>query len=211
MERGKFFFITGGSRSGKSAYAEQLASALDRPVTYVATAEAYDLEMRERIARHRRRRPASWTTIEEPRGVADLLERIGQQDRTILVDCLTLLVTNLIYHDWPPAMDGDTPGVLQPAVADRIEETVMAEVRHLAEAAYHCPAQVILVSNEVGLGLVPASPDGRIFRDLTGWANQVMAERADRALLLVSGLALDLKSMHCDPLQAIVWNPGRSE
>ncbi len=201
MERGKFYFITGGARSGKSGYAEQLAAALDRPVTYVATAEAGDPEMTERIARHRRRRPASWTTIEEPRAVADLLERIGQQDQVIVVDCLTLLITNLIYQDGPlqlaGAAPGGDPGVLPLTVTDRIEDMVMAEVRRLAEAAYHCPARVILVSNEVGLGLVPASPEGRLFRDLAGWANQVLAARADRALMLVSGMAIELKSLHC--------------
>lgn len=207
MERGRFYFITGGARSGKSAYAEQLAAALDRPVVYVATAEAGDPEMEERIARHRRRRPASWTTIEEPRAVADLLERIGQQDGTILIDCLTLLITNLIYQDWPlqPAGDstGERPGVLPPTVTEQIEDRVMAEVRRLAEAACSSRAQVILVSNEVGLGLVPASPEARLFRDLAGWANQAMAARADRALMLVSGLAFDLKALHCDPRQTV--------
>ncbi len=207
MERGRFYFITGGARSGKSAYAEQLAAALDRPVVYVATAEAGDPEMEERIARHRWRRPASWTTVEEPRAVADLLERIGQQDGTILIDCLTLLITNLIYQDWPlqPAGDstGERPGVLPPTVTEQIEDRVMAEVRRLAEAACSSRAQVILVSNEVGLGLVPASPEARLFRDLAGWANQAMAARADRALMLVSGLAFDLKALHCDPRQTV--------
>ena len=207
MERGRFYFITGGARSGKSAYAEQLAAALDRPVVYVATAEAGDPEMEERITRHRRRRPASWTTIEEPQAVADLLERIGQQDGTILIDCLTLLITNLIYQDWPlqPAGDstGERPGVLPPTVTEQIEDRVMAEVRRLAEAACSSRAQVILVSNEVGLGLVPASPEARLFRDLAGWANQAMAARADRALMLVSGLAFDLKALHCDPRQTV--------
>lgn len=207
MERGRFYFITGGARSGKSAYAEQLAAALDRPVVYVATAEAGDPEMEERIARHRWRRPASWTTVEEPRAVADLLERIGQQDGTILIDCLTLLITNLIYQDWPlqPAGDstGERPVVLPPTVTEQIEDRVMAEVRRLAEAACSSRAQVILVSNEVGLGLVPASPEARLFRDLAGWANQAMAARADRALMLVSGLAFDLKALHCDPRQTV--------
>jgi adenosylcobinamide kinase/adenosylcobinamide-phosphate guanylyltransferase len=202
MERGRFYFITGGSRSGKSAYAEQLAAALERPVTYVATAEAKDPEMAERIARHRQRRPASWTTIEEPRAVAELIERIGQQDRVILIDCLTLLVTNLMYQDRPVQDDSASQGE-SPGWHDRIEETVMAEMRHLAEAARDSRAQVILVSNEVGLGIVPADPETRLFRDLAGWANQVMADRADRALMLVSGLALDLKTLHCDPRRAI--------
>jgi adenosylcobinamide kinase/adenosylcobinamide-phosphate guanylyltransferase len=206
-EHGRFYFVTGGARSGKSAYAEQLADALDRPVTYVATAEAGDPEMEERIARHRRRRPDSWTTVEEPRAVAVLVEKIGQRDQTILIDCLTLLITNLIYQDWPlqPAGDstGERPVVLPPSVTEPIEERVMAEVRHLAEAACSSRAQVILVSNETGLGLVPASPEARLFRDLAGLANQEMATRADRALLLVSGLALDLKSLHCDPRQTV--------
>jgi adenosylcobinamide kinase/adenosylcobinamide-phosphate guanylyltransferase len=207
MERGRFYFITGGARSGKSAYAEQVAATLERAVTYVATAEAGDPEMEERIARHRRRRPASWTTVEEPRAVADLLERIGQQDRTILIDCLTLLITNLIYQDWPlqhaDDSSGESPGVLSLKLTDQIEDRVMAEVRRLSEVAHSSRAQVILVSNEVGLGLVPASPEARLFRDLAGLANQVMAARADRALLLVSGMALDLKSLHCNPQQSI--------
>lgn len=207
MEHGRFYFITGGGRSGKSAYAEQLAAALDRRVTYVATAEAKDPEMAERIARHRQRRPASWATIEEPRAVASLLERIGQQDQVIIIDCLTLLVTNLIYQDWPSSTAGADPGespeVLPPSVTEGIEQAVMAELQRLAEIAHGSHAQVILVSNEVGLGLVPANPEARLFRDLAGWANQMMATRADRALLLVSGLALDLKALHCDPQQAI--------
>jgi adenosylcobinamide kinase/adenosylcobinamide-phosphate guanylyltransferase len=207
MEHGRFYFITGGARSGKSAYAEHLADFLERPVTYVATAEAGDPEMEERIARHRRRRPASWTTVEEPRAVAALVEKIGQQDQTILIDCLTLLITNLIYQDWPLQPTGDSTGersvVLPPSVTEPIEERVLAEMRRLAVAASSGQAQVILVSNETGLGLVPASPEGRLFRDLAGLANQEMAARADRALLMVSGLALDLKSLHCDPRQTV--------
>ncbi len=207
MEHGRFYFITGGARSGKSSYAEQLAVALERPVTYVATAEAGDPEMVERIARHRQRRPASWSTAEEPLAVASLLEKIGQQDQTVLIDCLTLLVTNLIYRDWPASAAGNNPGegaeVLPPSVTDRIGEAVISEMRRLAEAASISHAQVILVSNEVGLGLVPASPEGRLFRDLAGWANQIMAARADRALLIVSGMALDLKALHCDPQQTL--------
>jgi adenosylcobinamide kinase/adenosylcobinamide-phosphate guanylyltransferase len=93
--------------------------------------------------------------------------------------------------------------VLPPSVTEPIEKRVMAEVRRLAEAACSSRAQVILVSNETGLGLVPASPEARLFRDLAGLANQEMAARADRALLLISGLALDLKSLHCDPRQTV--------
>jgi adenosyl cobinamide kinase/adenosyl cobinamide phosphate guanylyltransferase len=97
----------------------------------------------------------------------------------------------------------DNPGVLPLSVTDRIEGAVMAEVRRLADIAHNSRALVILVSNEVGLGLVPVTPEGRLFRDLAGWANQVLAARADRALMLVSGMALDIKSLQCDPRSVI--------
>jgi adenosylcobinamide kinase/adenosylcobinamide-phosphate guanylyltransferase len=260
QERGRFYFITGGARSGKSEYAEQLAAALGRPVVYVATAEAGDPEMAERIALHRRRRPVGWETVEEPRAVSRMLERIGQQDRVVIIDCLTLLITNLIYRDrpcqggcgegrgeianlicrgqpagpgagamapssgggagepsdvgssdssgagpgaGPGAGSGETSGVLLPAVAERTGAMVMDELRRLADIARGCRAHVILVSNEVGLGIVPVDPETRLFRDLAGWGNQLMAARADHALLLVSGLALNLKALHCSPKKLI--------
>ncbi len=186
MSRGMFYFITGGARSGKSSYAERLAASLGGSVTYIATAEPGDEEMLARIEQHRRRRPPEWTTVEEPREVAAVVERIGEQPGVILIDCLTLLISNLLFGE---GSGGD----------DRVAlERVRREMQRLADAAWGCRAHVIMVSNEVGMGLVPPYPQGRLFRDAAGWTNQMMAARADKAILMVSGLALDLKALHVD-------------
>ncbi|MGB9793000.1 MAG: bifunctional adenosylcobinamide kinase/adenosylcobinamide-phosphate guanylyltransferase [Thermacetogeniaceae bacterium] len=186
MTRGLFYFITGGARSGKSSYAERLAASLGGKVTYIATAEPGDEEMAARIERHRRRRPPEWTTVEEPREVAAVVERIGEEPGVILIDCLTLLISNLLF------------GVEREEPEEEALERVRCEMEKLADAAWGCRAHVIMVSNEVGMGLVPPYPQGRLFRDAAGWTNQLMAARADRAILMVSGLALDLKALHVD-------------
>jgi adenosylcobinamide kinase/adenosylcobinamide-phosphate guanylyltransferase len=187
MKRGKFYFIFGGARSGKSSFAEKLASSLGEEVTYIATAEALDEEMAARIREHKRRRPASWNTIEEPYRVTDVLETIGKEGGVILIDCLTLLLTNLFYKQ-ATEQDDDT----------RLKQ-VLSEINRLAKTAKECSADVLIVSNEVGLGVVPDYPDGRLFRDLTGWANQIMTQEADNAYFMVSGMALDIKALRVDP------------
>lgn len=184
MNRGRFFFITGGARSGKSAYAEQLASALKGQVTYIATAEPLDDEMERRIALHRRRRPADWQTVEEPLEVAAAVERIGSRPGVILVDCLTLLISNWLF------------GAGAPQDVAAAVERAGAQVEALAEAARNAVADVIIVSNEVGLGLVPSYPQGRLFRDVAGRANQLLAASADRVILVVAGKALDLTALN---------------
>lgn len=186
MSRGMFYFITGGARSGKSSYAERLAASLGGSVTYIATAEPGDEEMLARIEQHRRRRPAEWTTVEEPREVAAVVERIGAQPGVILIDCLTLLISNLLF------------GVEREEAEEEALERLRREMKRLADAAWGCRSHVIMVSNEVGMGLVPPYPQGRLFRDAAGWTNQLMAARADKAILMVSGLALDLKALHVD-------------
>ncbi len=186
MNRGRFFSITGGARSGKSRFAENLASALGKPVTYIATAEALDGEMAARIKEHQKRRPPIWTTVEEPLAVAALIEKVGKHEGVIIVDCLTFLITNLLFKDYSEAE------------VNQLQKKALTEVQRLADAAWHCRAHVILVSNEVGLGLVPSNPQGRLFRDVAGWANQIMAAKADKVYFLVSGLALDLKTLNQD-------------
>ena len=163
--------LLGGARAGKSAAAQRLASQWEGPVTFVATAEALDEEMARRIARHRAERPAGWTTVEEPLALRDAVAAIAQGSAAI-VDCLTLWVSNTL---------------------DRDEETVLAEAASAAELAAAHPAPVIVVSNEVGLGIVPANADARAYRDRLGAVNRVFAERAETAALVVAGRLLRLE------------------
>ena len=161
--------ILGGARSGKSRYAEGLVTALPGPWTYVATAEARDSEMAERIAAHRARRGTGWTTIEAPRDLAGALAAHGKTP--VLVDCLTLWLSNVLLAD-----------------AD-----VDAEIAQLESSLAHVAAPIVLVANEVGFGIVPDNALGRRFRDLQGLLNQRIAARADRVVLVVAGLPLTLK------------------
>jgi adenosylcobinamide kinase / adenosylcobinamide-phosphate guanylyltransferase len=161
--------VLGGARSGKSRHAEALIAAHPGPWVYVATAEALDEEMRQRIEAHRARRPSGWRTIEAPLDLAGAIA--SQPNAPVLVDCLTLWLTNLILGDH----DADEAAAkLEAELARRLAPTV-------------------LVSNEVGLGLVPETPLGRRFRDAAGQLNQRMAERADAVVLMVAGLPLTVK------------------
>lgn len=162
--------ILGGARSGKSAYAEALvaeaASAL-----YLATAEAHDAEMAERIRRHRERRGPRWTTIEEPIALVPALKQYVRPDRPVVVDCLTLWLSNLM-------------------AAGR---DVAAEAARLIEGLAAPAGPIVLVANEVGLGIVPDTPLGREFRDHAGWLNQAVAGVAERVVFVVAALPLVLK------------------
>src|ERR1700728_962093 len=161
--------VLGGARSGKSRYAESLIAALPPPWTYLATAEAGDTEMAARIATHRARRGPQWQTIEAPRDLAAALK--SRQTMPVLVDCLTLWLSNLMLAD-----------------AD-----IDAEISRLEAALADTGAPVVLVANEVGSGIVPDNPLGRRFRDLQGVLNQRIASRADRVVLVVAGLPLAIK------------------
>jgi adenosylcobinamide kinase/adenosylcobinamide-phosphate guanylyltransferase len=164
--------VLGGARSGKSAFAEQLAGKCGEPVLYAATAVAGDEEMAERIALHRAQRPPAWRTLEHPRdvaaGVGSELGGVG----TVLVEDLTLLLANLMADDESGA-----------------ERRALAEVNALLALSTH----VVLVSNEVGMGVVPPYPLGRVFRDALGRLNQATAAACGEVYLLVAGLPLQLK------------------
>jgi adenosylcobinamide kinase / adenosylcobinamide-phosphate guanylyltransferase len=164
--------LVGGARAGKSALAADLARRWDGPVAFVATAESGDDEMRSRIERHRAERPAEWTTIEEPLRLRD--ELVGLDDRVFaVVDCLTLWVANLLGQ-------GDS------------EQEIVEEAGAVATVAGGRAAPVVVVTNEVGLGIVPATPAGRAYRDLLGRVNSTFVQRADRAALVVAGRLLPL-------------------
>jgi adenosylcobinamide kinase/adenosylcobinamide-phosphate guanylyltransferase len=166
--------VLGGARSGKSHYAQNLATGRDR-VAFIATAEALDGEMQQRIARHREERPANWTTLETPLALENaVLECSGKYD-ILLVDCLTLWTSNLM------------------AAEDSDSERIFARAARLCEALRQVNSSVVLVSNEVGSGLVPDNDAGRLYRDLLGGVNQRVAAVADRVLLLVAGYPLTVK------------------
>lgn len=181
---GQMIVVLGGARSGKSTYAQRLAQTMGRDrVLFVATAEAGDAEMAQRIAKHRQERPASWRTVEAPRQVGEAIRAHLGDARVIVVDCMTLLVSNVI-------VPMDIPADLTAAAA-----AVQAEVDALLPVCRDNDVTCIVVSNEVGLGLVPDTPLGRVYRDLLGQANQMLAAHAAAVYFLIAGLAVDVKTL----------------
>jgi adenosylcobinamide kinase/adenosylcobinamide-phosphate guanylyltransferase len=172
-------FITGGARSGKSRFAEKIALGFGTQLGYLATARPLDGEMSDRIARHQQRRGAGWRTIEEPLQLGRALADNDGLHQAILIDCLTLWLTNLLLLDEEPGYEA--------------EERIMDEVQKLTETLTGMTTPVIIVSNEVGMGIVPEHRLGRIFRDIAGQANQILAATADEAWLVASGIPLRLK------------------
>ena len=184
---GRITLITGGARSGKSRFAETLA-AQGASVCYVATAEALDEEMAQRIAQHRARRAPQWTTLEAPLNLVAALAGIGHTD-TVLVDCLSLWTSNRLLALGDDAAPGWWPAVTA------LEATLSAELRAVLALARQSGWDLVLVTNEVGFGVVPASRLGRAFRDLLGRLGQVAAAEADAVYLVVAGLAVELKAL----------------
>lgn len=180
----KLIFITGGARSGKSDFAQATAARLGGDdVLFVATAQAFDDEMIARISAHRRARPNAWRTVEAPRNAARSIQGSLDRFRVVVVDCLTLLVGNVLLSL------GENPA------AEDAEKLVSAEIAELLDLARPGAPQLILVGGEVGWGVVPPNALARLFRDLLGRANQAVAARADSAILMVAGIPVDLKAL----------------
>lgn len=173
---GTITLITGGARSGKSAHAIALAQAAPPGAGrfFIATAEALDDEMRERIAHHRAQRPAEFTTVEEPVSLGNAVAELDGRAGVVVVDCLTLWVSNLM-------------------LAGRSDEAVIAEARSLADRLANAHFGSIVITGEVGAGIVPENAVARRFRDLLGWTNQAVAQVATRVLLMVAGYPLRVK------------------
>jgi adenosylcobinamide kinase/adenosylcobinamide-phosphate guanylyltransferase len=189
---GEVMLITGGAKSGKSLFAERLAGAFGFQVIYVATAEAYDVEMEVRVARHRARRPTAWTTVEAPRDLRRALAGVPPSAAAVLVDCLTFWTSN-----WLLALgDPDTVGWW--GAIDSLQERLFEELVAVAAQARAASWHLVLVTNEVGSGVVPDTLLGRAFRDLLGAVNQHVATLSDAVFLVVAGIGTEMKRTAVD-------------
>jgi adenosylcobinamide kinase/adenosylcobinamide-phosphate guanylyltransferase len=173
--------ILGGARSGKSSYAQRMAEETSKSVTFIATAQALDEEMSTRIQKHRAERPAAWETLEIPCDIASHAPQI--RSNIVILDCITLLVSNLL---------------MQFVKEDLVEEAsfmiaVQKEIEDLIAAIHEHDQEWFIISNEVGLGLVPPYPMGRVYRDALGWANQRLAREADKVIFMVAGIPTSIK------------------
>lgn len=182
----KLVLVLGGDRSGKSQFAVTMASRISSQVLFVATAEPGDEEMRQRIQAHKRTRPAHWRTLEVPTGIGARLIREIKNQEVVIIDCLGLLVSNLL---------GKATGQARPDEIDvsKAQKLVDSEIKLLFKTISQIDASFVIVSNEVGMGLVPDNRLGRIYRDLLGGVNQKVAEKATEVYLLVAGLPWKLK------------------
>ncbi len=174
----KSIFILGGARSGKSHFAQQLAKKLGDKVLFVATGEALDEEMQARIAEHKKARPKSWRTLEISTGIGKEIEKQIGDAEVVIIDCLTLLVSNLL-HDEPAYPEA--------------EKRVTTEIDELLACMDKLYASFVIVSNEVGMGLVPETRLGRIYRDLLGKANRLIAQHTNEIYFMVAGMPIEVK------------------
>ena len=199
----QLIFVLGGARSGKSAFAERLAALQHAQeggrVLYVATAEALDADMERRIANHRRQRPQEWDTLEEPVGLPDVLPSALEGYDTCLLDCLTLWVSNLLLRVEGNPLGRPHPNPPPEGEGTNVEAEILSAAHRLVEVYEQSSATWIVVSNEVGLSVVPPTRLGAVYRDALGRVNQAVAARADKVYFMVAGLALEMKSLGALP------------
>lgn len=184
---GKLILVTGGARSGKSTFAEKKAAEQGSNVLYVATAKRIDEEMEQRIARHRERRPAAWETCEGYKNLDIALEGLLKGKSAVLLDCITIMVSNLMLDE---SCDWDN---LTRDRVDEVEDTILHQLERLVSLVKMNDVPFILVTNEVGLGIVPPYSIGRDFRDIAGRMNQLLAGTADEVYFCVSGIPVKIK------------------
>ncbi|MDW2744767.1 bifunctional adenosylcobinamide kinase/adenosylcobinamide-phosphate guanylyltransferase [Atlantibacter subterraneus] len=178
--------ITGGARSGKSRHGERLVQGMAERVLYIATSMIFDDEMAERIKHHQLSRPAHWRTVEAWRDVPAVITPENDPQEAILLECITTLISNLLFD-----FVGDTPEESWDYTA--IEAHIDAHITQLLAACAACPSPVVLVTNEVGMGIVPENRLARHFRDIAGRVNQRLAEQAEQVWLVVSGIGVKIK------------------
>ncbi|MZH03643.1 MAG: 5,6-dimethylbenzimidazole synthase [Nitrospinae bacterium] len=172
---GKTILITGGSRSGKSRYALQLAKKTDGPKIFIATAEPLDEEMAERIKNHRNERGKDWITIEEPLELTNVLKNKGNQPGFIVLDCITLWLSNMVMKEMS-------------------QEVILERVHEFVRECKNCVSDVVVITNELGSGIVPLEPSSRSFRDIAGQTNQILASEFDEVVNMVSGIPVIIKN-----------------
>ena len=190
---GKLTLLLGGARSGKSSFAEKRAMEIGgEKVLYVATSEIKDEEMEERVIKHQADRPSAWETVEAPRNVAQAIRQVRSDASVILLDCMTFLVANHLMEAAAPEDDPFDDPSADP-FDKKIERAIVAEAEALIAYVQDADVELIVVSNEVGLGLVPAYELGRAYRDVLGRANQILAKHADEVLFLVAGIPMKVK------------------
>ena len=179
--KGKITLILGGARSGKSSYAQRLAEEAGSSVTFIATAQALDDEMDARIQKHQAERPSGWQTLEIPSDISSCVQQI--QSKVVILDCITLLITNLLMQYVKDDLVDEAPFMA----------AVHREIDELIGALQECEQDWLIVSNELGLGLVPPYQMGRVYRDALGWANQRLARDADQVIFMVAGIPTKIK------------------
>jgi len=184
---GKLILVTGGVRSGKSTFAEEKAKSFGDDVIYVATATPFVEEMKERVKKHRLQRPASWETIEAHRDIDSLLEGKIKGKSAVLLDCITVMINNIMFDICP---DFNNIGKAEETV---ILKSVKSSIEKLIEFANVCEIPFVFVTNEIGMGLVPEYRASRIFRDLAGSMNQLIAKACEEVYLCVCGIPVKIK------------------
>lgn len=185
---GKIILVTGGARSGKSTFAEKKAASLGERILYIATAVPFDDEMKDRIRKHQAQRPATWDTAEAYKDMGIQIPKHYKNHHGILLDCVTVMVTNLMFDN--PNINWDQCPM---EVVNDVEANIKSQFDQLIRVSKKVDADIILVTNELGMGIVPENRLARIFRDIAGRINQQLAESADEVYLVVSGIPLQIK------------------
>jgi adenosylcobinamide kinase/adenosylcobinamide-phosphate guanylyltransferase len=184
---GKITLVTGGARSGKSNYAESLARNSERKVAYLATAIPFDEGMKDRIKKHKQSRPTVWTTYEGYKNLYEMIPKIKEKHEVILLDCVTIMVTNLMFEEDVNWDEIDHENI------DKIEKKIKDQIIKLIEAIRQNELWCIMVTNELGMGIVPENRISRVFRDIAGRMNQMIAKEANEVYFTVSGIPMQLK------------------
>lgn len=182
---GTMILVTGGARSGKSTFAEQLCKEMKGPTAYIATATAFDEEMKERIRKHQQRRPKEWKTYEVYKDIYKWIPEIQKEHQVALLDCITLLVNNLMFEDWEEDLSVER--------INELEQKIQEQIQLLIQAVKKSSITFICVTNEIGMSVVAANALTRAYTDIVGRVNQLLAKNSDSVYFVVSGIPMKIK------------------